>query len=806
MNTLTFLDRISKVSLYLLVFLFPLWFLPFTQNILEYPKQLLLLALVLVGIILWLAKMQKTKALVFRESILHIPVVLFLAAAGISTLFSLWQYGSFWGWPLDVGDSFLTIAAFVLLYFLISQSVESPKQLFYLLSLFVASAALGSIFAILQLKGIFVLPFDALRVASFNTIGNANSIALFAAILLPLTLALASASRLYMRGVLLAITLVLFTVAALIDFAGAWIALIVGLFSLLVLDVWTQRGKAKFGVFSFPTLFIILALPFLFIGSFSAYGAPSRVPEVSPSYSGEVDVLKGVFREDPLRVAFGTGPGTFVYDYAKFHGTAVNQTIFWGTRFSQGVAEIPDWLVTKGVVGLASFALLIGAALWLGIRTLRRTEEKGAAETSSLSGMLLVGLGSSLLAAVAGQLLYPANLVLWFVFWVLLGSLAFVAQSKVRTIALSSAWGLSLGFSLILLLGMALGLGVLFMGSKNYMAEVTYLQGVRASREGNVDEALLKIAKAADLNSSVDFYLRDIAQLSLVKANQTFQDASLSSVERNERAQRALQNAIIASRRATDIAPTNVANWNVRGFIGRNLMGIRGIRDADTFAQEGYRKAAELEPASPYAWTELGRVYILQAEREAEQEGLQGEQEQNLMNAIQVLEQAIELKSDYAPAHYLIAVAYDQQGKGKEAIAKLEETKLQVPEDIGLAFQLGVMYYQRDNLEGALAEFERAKSLNSRYSNARYMLGLVYDKQGKQEDARVEFEAVAALNPDNVGVREILENLKAGRPALQGVSPDQPPIEDSPSEISDIGEEGTLESREKESGGAGESE
>jgi len=101
---------------------------------------------------------------------------------------------------------------------------------------------------------------------------------------------------------------------------------------------------------------------------------------------------------------------------------------------------------------------------------------------------------------------------------------------------------------------------------------------------------------------------------------------------------------------------------------------------------------------------------------------------------------------------------------------------------VGLAFQLGVLYYSDKQFDKAKAEFERTVSLNENYSNARYFLGLVYDREGKKSEAISQFEKVANLNPDNEEVKKILDNLKAGKPALEGITPAQPPIEEKPTE------------------------
>jgi len=61
-------------------------------------------------------------------------------------------------------------------------------------------------------------------------------------------------------------------------------------------------------------------------------------------------------------------------------------------------------------------------------------------------------------------------------------------------------------------------------------------------------------------------------------------------------------------------------------------------------------------------------------------------------------------------------------------------------------------------------------------------MGLIYDTEGKKEEAIEQFEKIAELNPDNSLVKKILENLKNNKPALEGITPSQPPIEELPPE------------------------
>jgi len=782
MNSIVLLDKVSKISLYLLVFLLPVWFLPFTQNMLDYQKQVLLIVMVFVGFTAWLGGIVSRHEFSFRTSVLHIPVALLVLVLGFSTIFSLWRYGSLWGWPLDVAESFLTFFAFALLYVLISQTIQSSRQLFFLYFFLIISGVVAGLFALLQLFGIFLLPFDFAKITFFNTIGTINSVAVGAAILLPLTLTLAFVSHLLLRPLMWIGALVLLIVLMLVNFLPAWIVLIAGLFVLFAFGTMNVKKRGQFGWVSLPMVLIVLAL-FFMIFRITIPGAPATPVEVSPSQGAEFEIIKQVFQE---RALLGSGPGTFVFDYVKFHSPVLNQTIFWGTRFTSGASEILDFIATKGLVGIITFLVLLGTALWLGVKNLlqlgKEQQEKQSASTAlNFSWMLGLGTLASLVSFLAAYLLYPANIMIWFFFWVLLGGLGVFTGAKLRTISITSP-ALALVGSFLFLVVTMFGVGLLFVGGQKYAAEVQYLDGVRKSQQGDIDQAITKIISGATLNPSMDVYWRDLSQLYLARVNQIATDKGLSDEQKQQQSQVAVGNAVAAARQAVRVSPSNVANWNVQGFVYRNLIGIPG---AENFAISSYEKATQLEPASPFSWTELGRVYLLQAQRLRNQEDTEEQQQEAFDKALENLNKATELKEDYAPAHYLIAVVYTQQDNIEEAIAKLEETKVVAPNDIGLAFQLGVMYWQQEELEKAQIEFERVKGINPNYSNARYMLGLVYDKQGEQEKAKDEFLVVASLNPDNEEVPQILTNLRSGRPALTGITPSQPPIEEAPPEISD---------------------
>jgi len=145
------------------------------------------------------------------------------------------------------------------------------------------------------------------------------------------------------------------------------------------------------------------------------------------------------------------------------------------------------------------------------------------------------------------------------------------------------------------------------------------------------------LVKAAQLNPLMDNYWRDLSQLYLAQANLVAQDQTISLEEKRNRINLMVGLGGEAINRATNLAPMNVANWNVRGFFYQNLIGIEG---AENQALASYRRAIQLEPSSPFSYGEMGRVYILLAQNYG-QKGDEDKKAENLNLAIEVFKQIL---------------------------------------------------------------------------------------------------------------------------------------------------------------------
>ncbi|GAI02911.1 unnamed protein product, partial [marine sediment metagenome] len=275
--------------------------------------------------------------------------------------------------------------------------------------------------------------------------------------------------------------------------------------------------------------------------------------------------------------------------------------------------------------------------------------------------------------------------------------------------------GITFAFTLVFIFG----LGVLILEGQRYASATSYLKGMNSWQDGESIRTMVHFENAARVSPGNDLYWRELSQVYLQTINEVSARTDLSQEEITRQVQILINSAVNSAKTAVETNPQNVANWSVRGFVYQNLIGMVG--GTKEWAMESYGKALELEPTSPFFPTQIGIVLL----REASLLAADGEEEQSKILFVEAEAQfnkAIEMKPDYAPAYFQLAMVYQAQGRGAEMIAQLESARTFAPYDVGLAFQLGLIYFQKQDYEKARAEFERAVLLNPDYANALYFL------------------------------------------------------------------------------------
>ena len=192
-NTQVF-DKIIEWCIYLFIFLTPLWFLPFTRDILNFHKQALMVILITVALIAWLSKLLTKERVGWHKNIVVFFLLAFVIIYGISTIFSIRPYSSLMGFDNHLSRSLINVIYFFIFFLLlVNYKIEEENrsvEILKLLGLFLLSSFIVGIIGLFQMLGINIFPWSVTKTSSFNTIGSATGFGMFLATLLPTTLCL----------------------------------------------------------------------------------------------------------------------------------------------------------------------------------------------------------------------------------------------------------------------------------------------------------------------------------------------------------------------------------------------------------------------------------------------------------------------------------------------------------------------------------------------------------------------------------------------------------------------------------------
>lgn len=752
----------TRGLLYSLIFLFPPFFLPFTLDTLELNKQTLLLILTFSAALTWIGSMLLTKRFAFRRGWIQFFPLALVVVFGISAWFSSAPFLSWIGGSTQEYTSFLTIAALSILFYLVVNVLDEQKVYRRIQWLLIASAVLV---AAISLTDLFV------GKTIFNTIGTLNAVGIFLVVvsLFALSIWISQRLTLWLRGLIVLLSLLTFAYLAIIDYWLLWLLLEVGLALMFAFVFFRARDFSSVARFILPVLLFICALPFwLWLGSL----APAKIPaEVTLNQIASQEIVSRAL--ETVSSFYGSGPGTYLFVYAEHHSPLVNQTEFYDTRFDRASSLFLTLLPTVGIAGFVIFFLFLFA---IGVRSLvfliRRTSE-------DWSGAFAAFIPWSILVLAAG--LYHFNVTLMILLFLLSALISSRVLAPAHVPERDHAAFVRFASSVALALGaLAFFVGIFFT-SQRYVAEIAFAKAVRADREGTpLSEVIGWLDTAATLNRFDDRSYRVLAQALLLRVNEQLQ-ANPSNAELTDESRAYLQAliaaAVNASVRATDLSENNPLNWLMRGTVYRELMNV--IPNASTFAIGAFEKATVLEPVNPSNWNELGITYLAAAERErpltvAENAEVSAQAkalvEDYMKKGEAALYKAIELKANYAPAHYQLSLAYERQGRLDDAIGKLESVARYNPQDVGVAFQLGQLYLRRSGAgDAARAKeaFGYAITLAPSYSNARWFLASIFEQEGNVNAAIEQIEKVLELNPKNELVKARLDRLLKGQTSTE---------------------------------------
>ena len=745
-----------KIILYLFTFLLPLFVLPSPIGV-ELGREIIFGGLIILASILWLFSILTRGEIRYQHSAILYGSGVFLFLLIIATIFSQAPLVS--ALHSDViAETLLTFTLGFLIMVLIGSVLKSRAEVGTLFFILLAASTLSGVINFFQLFGLTPYRFIAVFAEGrdFNVIGTMNGLAVFYTVmfLMALGLLLSSGSskwRAWARILLGLSCLIFLGNILLINFRISWIVLIGGgvfLFGLMFKNIYRQgrlEGTRRLGWrYWIALLLLILSVGMLMIRNVTI--RELNLPaEVSPAFSTTIGVGKSVIADSAKSFFLGSGPATFGLDWSRYRDPVVNQTIFWGVRFNQGQSWVATIFPTLGVFGLLAFFIFIIAGLMVFLRSLLKDDLGEAA--LPISGFL--GFMGFLLAAF----FYPANFSFIMTHFLLIGILSVFLKRSIqippkanetdsgdilvedimnvpeeaplpesgrsfwdieeRIYVFDKQWVVFLSSLLVIFL-IAMGAAGFYLEFSRLRAALVQQAGLDALGRGEIDRAVNYFEKATLIQSQNHRIYQGLVQVNMEKIRKLVERAAQGENVQQD-FQSTVAQAIQAAQNATRLYPNEPLVWRTQGALYELIIPF--VQGAEQSALASYKRASDIDSVNPAIYVDAARAVLTYSDRlqflagqasSAEKEQFEAIRAAALLEVRAQLNRSLELKPDYATAHFLAAQTALRQGNARSAIESAERANLSAPFDTGVAFQLGLLHYQHNDLNQDEGAFQRA--------------------------------------------------------------------------------------------------
>ncbi len=741
------LDILSYVFLILSVVAVPLVIDKTLVNFYIIPKQYIFIGLLLFNIIFFALKIVLTKSILYRQSVLDIPLLIFLVVILTASIFSKSIYISFLGRSNVFLLNFVFLLFSVLFYFIFVNNIQRPRQWQGVLDVLVGVGGISALLFIL--KSIFSLNLPIIG-SVWNVIDGSNSsfgVWLIAIFILSGGLLVKRELKPGKAIYYFFVFLLSFIPLLVIAFNYLWWLVLVGLILLLLLSI-SSIHKVRTGWIS--VLFAMLILTIVFI----IFGSPKilqrQIPiEISLGAKSSWSITNKTIFSGAKNFLLGSGLGSFAADFSRYRTTDFNyDSMAWSLRFSQPFNTYFALLSEGGILAALSvvfiFFLVLGYILhsWFiknkssfGMDDTSRLYDSQGVDVGGMQHLDLWAVTIAWLVLLVGMAFNFFGPVLWYLWWLLLGLIISglsiigygVLKEKSKTLADTPQYNLVFSFSLIVVIALVIMVGVL--GVRFYWAEIVYAKALQ-STDYKVAESWLK--KSSYLHQSSDVYHVTLAKVYLGQATQEAQKqkpdlqgiGSLMSLAVNE------------ARYATQLSPNVVSIWENLATMYENASAL--VPQAGDWAIKSLDQAVELEPTNAYLYWRLANNYALA---------------KNYSKAIENFKKAINSKTDYVGAYIGLARSYEANNEVENAVETYKKGgQVGGANNAEFLYDYGRVLYNRNigtDRKDAEQLWLLAVKLQPTYSNALYSLGLLYEANGDKTSALQYYYKVKDLNPNN---------------------------------------------------------
>ncbi len=778
-KTVSILDKIVTVCIFMLFFGLPLFFLNMTYQGISFEKQYYFYFWVFIGVIAWATRGILGGKIEIRRTSLDIPLGIFWVVYLLATIFSVDKYHSFFGFFGNPVNGLMSITALILAYYLIVSYV-SKKRVMMLWWAVVTSGGIVVVWSFLTTMRF--VPQEILQYISPSLTGSFTSLAAFLSMMLPMfiiSLSLLdtkegkSIKSKILTGVLFILT-ILNTIALSVLFGYVrWYVVLAAVALILVFSI---SGYIKVAQKTSAISIVV----FLLLVGFLIYGQPlftrtAIQPEASLKFGLSLDVAKNAIKSKPI---LGSGPGTYGYNFSLHRPKELNMSGQYDIRFYSDRGVLLESISTTGILGVIALFIIFLTYISTVVHAFARSEDDQSKVISL--GLFLTSLMAMIYGmfwAVDGMIVLYGVLLAAMSIGLLRESLPEGDDTKL-VLSMSSTPQNALSFAfLAILVAVGVIFGFVTLG-KMFVADMHAGSALKARVQNNFEQSSEKFMQAVNLNGQegryftiISQYALDLANMELAKGNENANSEKVASF---------VNSATGAATAGRELMPNDVLANETAGFIYENSGGY--VNGALTQAMASYERARELEPQNPYLDIAVGKLKLMEAQSKGEDAT---EEKTALINEAKTLFESAKEKttfdygeqemSVFAPAYYYIAITEEALGNTDAAIEAMT-TALQVAQYDGslsgqqllsrqinygfnLARLLQVRGTDEDN-KNAEELLLQIIGVNDQEVNSHLNLGLLYERTGRRDEAVAEYKKILAMLPEeDEKARENIQGL-----------------------------------------------
>ena len=806
-----------------LVFLIPVFFLPFTTESREFNKQ----ALIIVGVLLaagaWVIRILVTRKAAWVKTSLDFALLGYLAVYLVSSLFSIDKASSFLGYYGRFTGSFISVLILIVLYYVVVNNVRGERILNRIANSFMVSSGLVIVYSLLQLFGRYILPAFT-HSNSFNPVGSMVSLSIFAAISVLFyqwMMVFGHGSSLLKRYALGVLTVLGLGLIFLINAFVGWLILALAMivFIALAMLISGQSESAQSAWLWKPMVVLVVAILFVAFNILPASLNPHNLVanlnlpvEIQLSNSATFSLVKNSLSSGAHAAMIGSGPGTTGIAYGQIKPEVLNKTIVWSLNFDRASSEFANIIIETGLLGLIVFEAT--SLLFLAYALYFLLKKAGPARSHALGFFMIF------VALYLAHFFYFFNTTFYFLYWLAIGlfmsvshSTSAAAESAELSFNHSPRQALSWMFASLVLVAIVL-VGLFFEVSQ-YVAEASYTNGINTLNQKNPDfsKAQAQLANAVNLNQYRDVYLISYAQDLLF----------LSSVEAAKKQpnvqniQNWISDLINAAKQATVVSPNKASNWSALAQFYTSIKPL-GVQNTDSASIDAWNNAISHDSKNPALYVQLASAYANAADTidpsivgtgtDTDKDGLSDEMEAKLgsdpknpdsngngvsdgdevksgfnpagagslssdilaqytktdssmlKKAEDNLNKAIALKQDLPDPYIALARVLEKENKLNDAKSELDNAAKQFPFNPDILFEQGRITYNQGKLTEAATIFNNVLKLEPKHANALYSLALI-DLQNKDNAAALaKLKQVREITGPNVDLDKMINSLE----------------------------------------------